>query len=128
MNARRALEEVINRKFDLGGPEEPAGAPSPAAKPKRPVVNGPKVMRMNAKCSDLFTAQFDDAAGNTIGEYDGYVPDFMPGEHYGDYVELDIDLQTGQILNWKAPNASQIRALIARPRTAPTPTSSPYWP
>jgi hypothetical protein len=31
-------------------------------------------------------------------EYDGYVPKFLGG---GDDVELDIDLDTGKILNWK---------------------------
>jgi hypothetical protein len=33
--------------------------------------------------------------------YDGYVPSFFPGEHFGDYVMLDIDPYTGKILNWK---------------------------
>lgn len=76
-------------------------------------------MHMNAKCADLFWARFSDAAGNALGEYEGYVPDFMPGEHYGDYVELEVDLKTGQILNWKAPKPSEIRQSIAKKQEGP---------
>lgn len=36
----------------------------------------------------------------------------MPGEHYGDYLILEIDLDTGQIKNWKAPTAKQIEEWI----------------
>lgn len=41
-----------------------------------------------------------DAKGETIAEDDGYVPPFFPGENYGDYLILDIDMKTGRILNW----------------------------
>ena len=27
----------------------------------------------------------------------------MPEQHWGDYVELDIDVDSGQIINWKVP-------------------------
>lgn len=37
----------------------------------------------------------------------------MPGQHYGDYVILDIDLDTGKILNWKPPTAEQIEEWIS---------------
>ena len=60
---------------------------------------------ISAKCSDLFYAQLDDGR-----EYDGYVPEFFPGEHYGDYVALEIDLSTGQILNWKKPSLKDLKA------------------
>lgn len=63
----------------------------------------PKIISISAKCSDLFSANLDD--GRT---YDGYVPDFFPGEHFGDYVRLDIDLETGKILNWKSPTKSEL--------------------
>jgi hypothetical protein len=59
---------------------------------------------ISAKCSDLCHAQLIDVQGNILAEHDGYVPDLMPGEHYGDYVILDIDLETGTILNWKRPS------------------------
>lgn len=73
----------------------------------------PAVMRINAKCSDLFSAVFADEAGNDVADYCGYVPGFMPGEHYGDYVEIDIDLKTGTILNWKAPSLKAINEALA---------------
>lgn len=60
-----------------------------------------RIIRISAKCSDLFTATVHDSEGKVIKDYSGYVPDFFPGEHYGDYVDLAIDLRTGLILNWK---------------------------
>jgi hypothetical protein len=61
-----------------------------------------RTLRISAKCSDLFYAELDGK------EHDGYVPDWMPGEHYGDYVELDIDIDTGKILNWKTPTKEEL--------------------
>lgn len=52
-------------------------------------------IHLSAKCSDLFAMQ--DENGN---QYDGYVPDFFPEDHYGDYLILSIDTRTGKILNW----------------------------
>lgn len=60
-------------------------------------------VRIVAKCSDLCFATLMDSDGKAIAEHNGYVPEFMPGEHYGDYVELDIELATGKVLNWKVP-------------------------
>jgi hypothetical protein len=65
-------------------------------------------LSITAKCSDLFSATLSDAAGQLGKDYSGYVPDWMPGEHYGDYVQLDIDPFTGQILNWKKPSKAAI--------------------
>lgn len=67
-----------------------------------------KILSINAKCSDLFMATLTDG-GKTVGEYDGYVPDWMPGQHYGDYVEMIIDVQTGKILNWEVPSESELK-------------------
>ena len=61
----------------------------------------PKIVKINAKCSDLCFTEVLAGNGNVIAEHDGYVPEFMPGEHYGDYVELKIDIETGKLLNWK---------------------------
>jgi len=36
----------------------------------------------------------------------------MPGEHYGDYLILDIDLDSGKVVNWKPPTAKQIEEWI----------------
>jgi hypothetical protein len=44
-------------------------------------------------------------------DYDGYVPEWLPSpntEHWGDYVMLDIDVETGQIVNWKKPTQEQL--------------------
>ena len=59
---------------------------------------------ISAKCSDLFSM-----IGPNGTEYNGYVPDWFPGEHYGDYVELEIETKTGRIINWpKKLNDNQI--------------------
>lgn len=65
-------------------------------------TTGKKVtkIQLTAKCSDLCFVRLHGEDGEVIAEGDGYVPDFMPGEHYGDYVELDIDPDTGIITNW----------------------------
>jgi len=61
-----------------------------------------RIMEISAKCSDMFNADFDGK------DYDGYVPDFFPGEHYGDYVRLKIDIDTGTIVDWKTPTQSEL--------------------
>jgi hypothetical protein len=68
-----------------------------------------RTIKICAKCSDLFTANLTED-GKQVGEdYNGYVPDFFPGEHYGDYVILDIDINTGKIRNWKMPTETQLQ-------------------
>ena len=66
------------------------------------------ILEVSAKCSDLCSVVATNAKGDTIQAGDGYVPGFMPGEHYGDYVILHIDVETGRILNWKTPTDAQI--------------------
>lgn len=69
-----------------------------------------RTMRITAKCSDMFNAQLIEG-GRVVGDYDGYVPGFFPNplvQHYGDYVELEIDVATGKILNWKPPTEKQL--------------------
>ena len=63
---------------------------------------------VTAKCSDLCDVRFLDKDKNQIGERDGYVPDWMPEEHYGDYVEIEIEVATGKILNWKIPTQKEL--------------------
>lgn len=67
-----------------------------------------KTISISAKCSDMFSASLDDGR-----VYDGYVPDFFPGKHYGDYVQLEIDLNSGRILNWKAPTQKDLEIFKA---------------
>jgi len=72
-----------------------------------------KTIRITAKCCDSFGASVHDQDGKQIGDdYDGQVPDFMPGNHHGDYVELTIDLESGKILNWQVPTAEDIEELV----------------
>ena len=63
---------------------------------------------INAKCSDLCYAELRDSKGKVIATHDGYVPALMPEEHYGDYVKLEIDLETGVILNWERPSIKTV--------------------
>ena len=73
-----------------------------------------KTLKIHLKVSDRFTASLESSTGTEIFEQgDGYVPGFMPGEHYGDYVILDIDIDTGQITNWKKPSAEQVQEWIS---------------
>lgn len=71
-----------------------------------------KTLKLHCKIRDCFTAGLYSSDGKEIKDYDGYVPDFMPGNHYGDYLILDIDIETGQITNWKQPTAEQLEEWI----------------
>ena len=85
----------------------------PAIAMKKEIQVEAKTLAIYCKVSDRFTASLLDQNGETIHEQDdGYVPSFMPGEHYGDYVILDIDLDTGKVLNWKTPSAEAIQKWI----------------
>lgn len=41
-----------------------------------------------------------DAEGAILEIHEGSVPSFMPGQHLGVYIMLEIDPYTGLILNW----------------------------
>lgn len=69
------------------------------------------ILEISAKCSDMFCATLRKGE-EVLKEYDGYVPEFFPGQHWGDYVQLDIDMETGMILNWKKPTQEQIDSFI----------------
>lgn len=71
-------------------------------------------LRLHIKVRDGFAAGLQDAQGDEVGSYEGYVPDFFPGDHYGDYLILNIDLETGQIKNWKKPGAADIEKMLAQ--------------
>lgn len=64
-----------------------------------------RVISISAKCSDMFSA-------NLLGkEYNGYVPRWFSSpnvQNDGDYVILDIDVDTGKIVNWKKPTLSNL--------------------
>jgi hypothetical protein len=74
-----------------------------------------KLLKLYLKVCDQFTATLEDADGNEICDNgDDYVPGFMPGQHYGDYVILDIDINTGQVVNWKKPDADDLSAWVEK--------------
>lgn len=73
-----------------------------------------KTLAIHMKVRDRFQAVILDENGKELGgQDDGYVPDFMPGVHYGDYVILNIDLDTGVVTNWQPPTPGQIEKFIA---------------
>lgn len=72
-----------------------------------------RTMEIYAKIRDMFTYSLKDAQGEEVySQDDGYVPDFMPGDHYGDYIILTIDIETGVITNWCAPTAAELEKAI----------------
>jgi len=76
-----------------------------------------RTINISAKCSDLFFAQLRED-NKVTGEYDGYVPAWFPNpavSHYGDYVDLTIDIDTGKIVNWKKPTNAQLRETFKDP-------------
>lgn len=81
--------------------------------PDRRTVDAVRI-EIQAKCSDMCRATLIAADGIDIKDHDGYVPDFMPGDHFGDYIILNIDLATGQILNWTPPTAEQLEEFVSQ--------------
>jgi hypothetical protein len=72
-------------------------------------------IRLYCKVCDNFTAHITDQDGKEIGGQDeGYVPDFFPDKHYGDYLILNINLETGLITNWVKPTREEIEKFIAQ--------------
>lgn len=85
----------------------------PKVRINKPVEVEASVLKIHLKVRDGFSATLEDTNGNELRDQeDGYVPGFMPGEHYGDYVFLDIDIRTGQITNWKVPDAKELEEWI----------------
>jgi hypothetical protein len=48
-----------------------------------------KSKSIHTKTADECHLSFEDITGKSY-EYKGYVPDFFPGKHYGDYMMLDF--------------------------------------
>ena len=70
------------------------------------------ILSISSKSSDLNSIRFKDKNGKVTegGDY-VYVPEDI-GIGGGDYVELDIDKETGQIQNWKpVSDAKVIKAM-----------------
>jgi hypothetical protein len=71
-----------------------------------------KTLRVCAKTVDRCAITFLNEKGESVGERDCYVPNYFPEDHYGDYLELDIDVETGQILNWVKPTQKELKQSI----------------
>ncbi len=86
----------------------------PAIVMKKEVPVEAKTLSIHMKVCDRFSARLLDQNGEEIfNQEDGYVPGFMPGNHFGDYVILDIDLDSGTITNWKPVVARAIEEWIS---------------
>ena len=73
-----------------------------------------KTLKLNMKVCDQFRARLYDQDDMFIGEYEGYVPAFMPGQHFGDYLRLDINIDTGQITNWVKPEPELVEEIFCK--------------
>jgi len=69
-----------------------------------------RILKICLKVVDGFEGILEEN-GRKTAEYSGYVPSFFPEEHFGDYVELDIDVDTGQIVNWNKPTKKDLEDL-----------------
>jgi len=76
---------------------------------KQYIMSKIKTLKVCGKTVDRCSIVFLNESGDAVGKRNDYVPDYFPEEHYGDYLELDIDIETGQILNWKKPTQKQLR-------------------
>lgn len=72
------------------------------------------ILTISSKSSDLNTFRYKDKNGKVTesGDY-AYVPEDI-GIGGGDYVEMDIDTETGQILNWKKLTDKQVIEAIKK--------------
>ena len=70
------------------------------------------ILKISAKCSDLCFTEFTDSKGKKT-ESNGHVPQHIGIDEdgdCGDYVSMEIDMKTGQILNWKPISDAQVIA------------------
>ena len=70
------------------------------------------ILSISAKCSDLCFTSYIDKNGNETNS-DSYVPEgigITDDGDCGDYVSMEIDMKTGQILNWKPVTDAQVIA------------------
>lgn len=65
----------------------------------------------NYKARDTCMLKFELADG-AIQEYEGYVPSFFPGQHFGDYIMLHITKE-GKVMNF-TPTDEVINRLLEK--------------
>jgi len=73
-----------------------------------------RVLDICGKTSDMFTATLVVDGIECSKFYEGYVPCFFPGDHYGDYIQFKIDVDTGVIENWRKPTEKELSAMFSK--------------
>jgi len=68
-------------------------------------------LRVGVKCNDMCQAVLTGDDGGFLKDHAGYAPAIVPGGP-GDYVEFEIDLATGRLLNWKPPTLEEINDFV----------------
>jgi len=67
-------------------------------------------LRIRAIVNDEFRAYLRTPLGsNLFCQHGGKAPTFLPSCNDGQFIVLDIDLETGQIKNWGTPTPEQVR-------------------
>lgn len=67
-----------------------------------------KIVTVMAKVCDNGTYELLTEDAQVLATHEGYVPSFFPEVHYGDYLDLHIELETGKILNWRTPDPAVV--------------------
>ncbi len=68
-------------------------------------------LKVTAKCSDMCYIKYYGKSGKILAENDSYVPKGITiggKDDDGDYIDIEIDTETGMILNWKPVNDRQM--------------------
>ena len=77
---------------------------------KLPVCS--KTLSVCLHVKDRFTAELKDDQGIVLKNYAGSAPDIAPNFHV-DYIEIDIDIDTGALNNWRIPTPKGIETIAA---------------
>lgn len=77
----------------------------------KPQTVNAKIIRVHVKTSDRLSARVYSDKGELLKDHDGYTPGFFP-EGGGDYLVLNIDIDTGVIVNWVKPTAEVMEEFI----------------
>jgi len=73
----------------------------------------PQTITVYLKCADRFNFKLETENGIVLVEQQQtYVLDWFLPKHYGDGFKIEIDLETGQILNWVKPTEQQLEETI----------------
>ena len=71
-----------------------------------------KILSINAKCNDCCSLEYYNEEDNTQSSKVDYVTRGL-GIGGGDYIKLQIDIETGQIRNWKSLSEDDVLNLLS---------------